>query len=69
MQSNSQQQAAGRGQSAFQKRANLVSPGFSELSRTSLMYADYIMSHGGAMPNLITDQSLLAEFERINALE
>ena len=33
------------------------------------MYADYIMSHGGVMPNLITDQSLLAEFERINALE
>lgn len=66
---NYAQKQTGSGQSAFQKRSNLVSPGFSELSRTSLMYADYIMSHGGALPDLITDQSLLNEFERINALE
>ena len=33
------------------------------------MYVDYILSHGAMLPNLITDASLLTEFERINALE
>lgn len=55
--------------SASQLSTNLLTPGFAELSRTGLMYVDYILSHGALLPDVITDASLLAEFERINALE
>ena len=33
------------------------------------MYVDYILSHGAILPDIITNESLTAEFERINAAE
>ena len=48
---------------------NMMSPGYSELSRTSLMYVDFILSRGSVLPDVITAETLLEEFERINAME
>ena len=33
------------------------------------MYVDYVLSHGGSLPKVINNQSMLAEFEKIMALE
>ena len=46
-----------------------MNPGYSGLSRTSLMYVDFILSHGATLPDVISPDTLLGEFERINALE
>ena len=44
----------------------MVNPGFSELSRTSLMYVDFILSRGGTLPDIITNENLLESFEQIS---
>ena len=61
--------SSGRKFSAIQEQTNLKSPGFSDLSKTSLMYVDYLLSHGAPLPNVITNESLLQEFEKLSALE
>ena len=33
------------------------------------MYVDYILSHGSSLPNVITDEHLLDEFERLQTIE
>ena len=49
--------------SESQKIINLTNPGFSELSRSSLVFIDFILSRGAQLPDIITNEKVLESFE------